>query len=268
MSISAIGGSSNFYSTSMINKLEQSQKLNTAPDMAEEAAKRREEQKKEEEKLSSGQKINSAADNAAGMAIAQKLLSSYNNLNVTNNNVSTEINRYNVADGALSSVQDSLGRMQELTLQSSNGIMTDADRSLINDELSYLKESISSIASDTEFNTKSLFDGTVGELSIESLGLSNFEGLDTASALDTLSTAQDFVSSLQSEVGASTNSLTAQFNNNAQTAQNTLDAYSELMDTDYSETITSQVTAAAMAQYQLVLQGNMLGTGSSFNMMM
>ena len=112
--------------------------------------------------LSSGRRVNRAADDAAGAAIAQKLQSQENGYDVANRNVGTSQDMLKIADGALGSITDSLQRIRELSVQAYNGLYTDADRGAIQAEIDQLKQSISDTASWTQFNTKNRLDGTMG----------------------------------------------------------------------------------------------------------
>lgn len=106
------------------------------------------------QQMSSGKKINTAADDAAGLAIAQKLLSQSNSLNKATDNAATFQDMTKIADGALGSISDSLQRIRELGLQASNGLYTDSDKAAIQSEIDQLKQHISDTASQTQFNTK------------------------------------------------------------------------------------------------------------------
>ena len=119
--------------------------------------------------LSTGKKINSAADNAAGLAIAEKLLRQKNGYDVGTRNAGTASDMLKVSDGALSSITDSLQRIHELGLQASNtAIYGDDELSSIQQEIDQLKDQISSVASNTQFNGKNLLDGSAGGLHVAS----------------------------------------------------------------------------------------------------
>ncbi len=112
------------------------------------------------EKLSSGYKINHAKDNPAGLAISHRMDSQIRGIGVASNNTNDGISVVETADGALSEVSAMLQRMSELAVQASNGVKTDDDRKLIDAEIQQLKEEISRISRDTEFNGQPLLDGT------------------------------------------------------------------------------------------------------------
>lgn len=113
--------------------------------------------KKSTEKLASGYKINRAADDAAGLAISEKMRRQIRGLNQGARNTQDGISLLQVADGALSEVHDMLHRMNELSIQAANGTNTDSDREAIQQEISQIKSEIDRISDTTEFNTRKLF---------------------------------------------------------------------------------------------------------------
>ncbi|MFA9463523.1 MAG: flagellin [Velocimicrobium sp.] len=113
------------------------------------------------EKLSSGYRINKAADDAAGMAISQKMKTQIAGLNQASRNASDGISVIQTAEGALSEVESMLQRARELSVQASNGTNTADDRDAIQEEITQLSDEINRISADTEFNTKSLINGDV-----------------------------------------------------------------------------------------------------------
>lgn len=112
-------------------------------------------------KLSSGFRINKAADDAAGMAIARKMKTQIAGLDQASRNASDGISVIQSAEGALTEVQSMLQRMRELSVQAANDTLTEDDRLSIQDEINQLREEIDRISTDTEFNTKSLLDGSL-----------------------------------------------------------------------------------------------------------
>ncbi len=113
------------------------------------------------EKLNSGMRINRASDDAAGLAIFEKMRSQIRGLNQASRNAQDGISMIQTAEGALLESQSISQRMRELAVQSSNGTYTDEDRELINREFQQLKYEVDGIAVDTEFNGKKLLDGTL-----------------------------------------------------------------------------------------------------------
>ncbi len=120
------------------------------------------------ERLSSGYRINCAADDAAGLAISQKMKTQIAGLNQASRNASDGISVIQTAEGALIEVEEMLQRMRELSVQAANGTSTDDDRLQLQAEVDQLKDEINRISETTEFNTKKLLDGTVDRRSYSS----------------------------------------------------------------------------------------------------
>lgn len=115
------------------------------------------------EKLSSGLQINSAADDAAGLAISEKMRGQIRGLDQASTNAQDAISLIQTAEGALNETESILQRMRELAVQSSNDTNTDDDRASIQDEMDQLTEEIDRIRNTTQFNTKNLLDGSMGK---------------------------------------------------------------------------------------------------------
>ncbi len=113
------------------------------------------------ERLSSGYRINHAADDAAGMAISQKMKTQIAGLEQASRNASDGISVIQTAEGALNEVQAILQRARELSVQAANDTNTAEDRQAIQEEIDQLRNEIDRISTDTEFNTKSLLDGNL-----------------------------------------------------------------------------------------------------------
>ena len=117
-------------------------------------------QSKSTEKLSSGYKINRAADDAAGLSISEKMRSQIRGLNKASDNAQDGISLIQTAEGALNETHSILQRMRELSVQAANGTETDDDREAVNDEISQLQDELTRISETTEFNTMKLLDGS------------------------------------------------------------------------------------------------------------
>ncbi len=167
--------------------------------------------------LSSGSKLNHAAQDASGLGIANQLSAQVSGLGKAIQNSNESIGMIQIADGAMSGIQDNMDRIRVLTLQASNGIMSVDDKSIIQKEIDGLLESIDDIASQTSYNGIKLLDGTGGSAGngtffthsgadsgetqsmnigdnrvaslIGSIDVTSASGL--ASALDTIDTAMD-----------------------------------------------------------------------------
>jgi flagellin len=143
-------------------------------------------QAKSTEKLSSGYRINRAADDAAGLAISEKMRSQVRGLNRASTNAQDGISAVQTAEGALNEVHSILQRMNELATQAANDTNTSIDRNSIKDEINELASEINRISSTTQFNTMNLLDGSfnsknlqVGALSGQKIEL-NIDSMSTS----------------------------------------------------------------------------------------
>ena len=135
-------------------------------------------------KLSSGQKVNSAADDAAGLAIAGRMTSQIKGLNMAIKNANDSVALAQTAEGAMDEVTNMLQRMRELAVQSANGTMNDSDRASLDAEVQALKTEIDRIAGNTQFNNTNLLDGSfsktfqIGDKAGQTVGLA-ISAIDT-----------------------------------------------------------------------------------------
>lgn len=120
------------------------------------------------EKLSSGYRINSAADDSAGLAISEKMRTQIAGLDQASRNASDGISVIQTAEGALQEVEAMLQRMRELSVESSNDTYTDSDRTAIQSEIDQLNQETQRISDTTEFNTMNLLDGSIDRKSFSS----------------------------------------------------------------------------------------------------
>jgi len=118
------------------------------------------------ERLSSGLRVNSAKDDAAGLAIAEKMNSQIRGQEVAKRNANDGISFMQVADGALGTVSDNLQRMRDLAVQSQNGTLSTEDRANLNTEFQALSSEITRVASSTKFNGNDVFSATARNVSI------------------------------------------------------------------------------------------------------
>lgn len=145
------------------------------------------------EKLSSGLKINRAGDNAAGLAISEKMRGQIRGLDQASTNASDSISLIQTAEGALNETHSILQRMRELAVQSANDTNTDTDRSEIQKEIDQLTSEVDRIANTTEFNTQKLLDGSKKGLVEAKDAEIDFQNNSSASL--TVSTATDTAAS-------------------------------------------------------------------------
>lgn len=137
------------------------------------------------ERLSTGLKINHAKDNASGLAISRRMNAQIEGLGVASQNASDGVSVIEIADGALSEIQDMTHRMSELAVKASNGTITDSDRTAVQAEIVQIKAEVERIAKNTEYNGKTLMDG-----SFDLKGYSDTAGVKVNSYSDEVSTAQ------------------------------------------------------------------------------
>jgi flagellin len=123
-------------------------------------------------RLSSGLRINSAKDDAAGLAISESLKSQVRSFNVAERNASDGISMAQTAEGALGEVHDILGRMRELAVQASNGSLTSSDRGFLQTEFSALQSEITRIQGSAKFNGRQLVNSTAATITLQ-VGLDN-----------------------------------------------------------------------------------------------
>lgn len=119
------------------------------------------------ERLSSGRRINTAADDAAGLAIANRQTSQIRGLNQAIRNANDGVSLIQTAEGALDETTNILQRMRELAIQSANGIYSDADRSTLDAEVQQLKAELDRISETTSFNGQKVLDGTLGDVELQ-----------------------------------------------------------------------------------------------------
>ena len=240
---------------------------------------------KSTEKLSSGYRINRAADDAAGLSISEKMRSQIRGLNKASSNAQDGISAIQTAEGALNEAHSILQRMNELATQSANDTNTTADRTAVQSEVNALTNELSRIASTSQFNTQNLLDGTftgknlqVGALENQkitiSIGTMNAKALGVASlnvksfikagsAMTLIQKAISKVSGQRSDLGALQNRLEHTVNNLDNISENTQTAESRIRDTDmasemvqYSATsIIQQAGQSMLAQANSQTQG-------------
>ena len=186
---------------------------------------------KSTEKLSSGYKINRAGDNAAGLAISEKMRGQIRGLDQASSNAEDGISMIQTAEGALTETHSIIQRMRELAVQASSDTNTDDDRTQIQNEIDQLTQEVDRIANTTEFNTKKLLDGSrKGAVSEKdgSLGVEgNFSNSNVSAEITTNhGDKSKFTDAIRIEINSDFDKLDA---TNALDATNTdIDAYVEL----------------------------------------
>lgn len=225
-------------------------------------------QNKSLEKLASGSRIVRAADDAAGLAISEKLKAHIRSMRQAERNANDGISLVQVAEGGMNETSNILTRLRELSIQSASDTIGDVERGFINKEVKGLKDEIDRIALSTEFNGKKLLDGNSEQLDIQvgiknndfedrfkfnaksltsTLGALGLEGIDNATKegsqmnLEMLDKAITKINENRSELGALQNRLQSTINNLGIYRENLSAANSRIRDTDIAEE-TSELT--------------------------
>lgn len=219
-------------------------------------------------RLASGKRINSAADDAAGLAIAQKMQREAKGLDVGSSNIRDGISLANVQDGALSTMQESLQRIRELSVKASNGLYDASDRQSIQVEIDQLLQDVERTAGSTTFNEMTLMDGSKADINIasnpdgtgmkiqmenttlKSLGL---EGYNVTGTFDigAIDNAMDKISAARSRTGASVNAMEHAYNYNTRASLETTGAQSRIEDLDMPKAISEQKKNDLLRDYRM-----------------
>ena len=238
-------------------------------------------------KLSSGSRINKAGDDAAGLAISEKMKSQIGGLTQAKRNAQDGISLVQTAEGALNETHSILERMRDLAVQGGNGTLTSTDKNAINKELTALHSELSRIAKDTQFNGMSLFatskganvkttftfqigankgqtlDVEIGQMDGSSLlgitnaanfiityagGAANQGGTDAGSMISIIDTAIQSVSDQRAALGAVQNRLEHTINNLTATNENLSDANSRIRDVDMAEEMMTFTKSNILSQ--------------------
>lgn len=252
-------------------------------------------QSKSTEKLSSGYKINRAADDAAGLTISEKMRSQIRGLSQASNNAQDGISLVQTAEGALTEVHSMLQRMNELATKAANGTLTTSDRTAIQKELNALVSEINRVQQSTEFNTKGLLSGnfntrlqvgakgdviqtiriSIASMNAEGLklagtdkkmrttlqvntGTNNFQISSARLLMKAVQAAISIVSTQRSALGAIQNRLEHTIANLDNIVENTQSAESLIRDTDMAKEMVeySKNNILAQAGQSMLAQAN------------
>lgn len=221
------------------------------------------------EQLSTGTRINSAKDDAAGLAISQNMTSVIRGLNMAVRNLNDAVNMVQTADGAMIEQTNMLQRMRELAVQASNGTNSTSQVGYLNTEFQALVTQIGAISSQTTWNGMNLLNATstfsfqsgatsgqtisvvVTSMGTASLGVSTASISSTtfaANAIATLDTAMNSINSQRATLGASMNQMAYAADNLTNVSANTTTSRSTIMDTDYALATTQ------LAKNQIIQQ--------------
>ena len=225
-------------------------------------------------RMSTARRINSAADDAAGLSASEKLLSQSKGYEAANRNAGDGQSAANIADGGLSGIEDSLQRIRELSVQASNGTYSDEDKALIQEEIVQLKSTITDQVKGTQFNTIKLIDNTsdinlatnpsgtgtsmkMVDTSLETLGIADFDVTKNFN-INSIDKAISKVSSARADFGATSNRLDSTIRSNDVTNHNLIASMSRITDTNYGQAVADFNTQNALNQYTyMAMQANM-----------
>ena len=229
------------------------------------------------QQLSTGTRVNSAKDDAAGLAIGQNMTSQIRGLNMAVRNLNDGINMMQTAEGAMIEQSNMLQRMRELSVQAMNGTYSSQQRSYLDLEFQQLSTQIGKIASDTTWNDQTLLNAanasaggtsgiftfqagqasgqtvsvTIGNMSRSGLGISGL-AISTASgatsSLDTIITALETINQQRATIGAGINRMEYAADNLTNISSNATQSRSTIMDTDYALATTQ------LAKTQIIQQ--------------
>ena len=245
---------------------------------------------KSTEKLSSGYKINRAADDAAGLSISEKMRNQIRGLNKASDNAQDGISLVQTAEGALNEVHSMLQRMSELSVQAANGTNATTDRAALNDEVKQLKTEIKRVASTTQFNKMDILKGDFSSTENKTLqvganqaqtitieisaltavvdvAISDELTIGTASAaqssISRVQSAIEALSKTRSKLGALQNRLEHTVANLDNISENTQSAESRIRDTDMAEEMVqySKNNILQQAGQSMLAQANQANQG-------
>jgi flagellin len=209
------------------------------------------------EKLSSGLRINRAADDAAGLSISEKMRGQIRGLEQAQRNVQDGISFAQTAEGAMNEVSSMLTRMKELNVQKLNGTYSTSDKSNMNMELNALGSQINAIMSNTTFNgikiksnVKVQADDKAFTITVSGVATAGFTGLNNTTTLTNVSTAIEKVATQRAKLGAVQNRLEYTSNNLGTTVENLTASESRIRDTDMAKEMV------ALSKNNILLQAS------------
>lgn len=225
--------------------------------------------------LSTGKRLNSAADDAAGMSISTKLASQARSLNMAVRNTNDGISMMQTADGAAGGLQDMLFSLKELAVQAANDSNSSVERTALNNEFQQLESQIRNTVANTTWNGMNLLDGSLGNnsgVAIYHVGASTGDSvavtfadfdlsaqpLTTARSIDTGTNASNALTSIDGAIhqvssaratwGAAMNRLVHAGDNAMNVSQNLSESYARIMDTDYAQATAELARAMILDQ--------------------
>lgn len=248
-------------------------------------------QAKQTEKLSSGYRINRAADDAAGLSISEKMRRQIRGLTQASTNAQDGISMVQTAEGALNEVTDMLQRMNELTVKASNGTYTTTQKAYVSDEINQLTSEINRVATTTRFNDQVLLtggfatdamtlqigneNGETMDITIDAMYATDIateltgsidwsdSSNDPTDLIDAIKSGLENVASQRSALGAIQNRLEHTINNLDNVVENTTSAESRVRDTDMAKEMVSYSNNQILAQagQAMLAQANQVNQG-------
>ena len=248
-------------------------------------------QAKSSEKLSSGYRINRAADDAAGLAISEKMRRQVRGLTEASANAQDGISAVQTAEGALNEVHDMLQRMNELAVKAANDTLQTSDREYIQREVNALRDEINRTGTATEFNNTKLLDGSFKNKSIQvgseadpdnqiainiekltasglkidgaKINVTGTSGVNAKDSIHKIKEALEKISSQRADLGAIQNRLEHTIRNLDNVVENTQAAESQIRDTDMAEEMVrySNNNILAQAGQSMLAQANQTNQG-------
>jgi flagellin len=225
------------------------------------------------ERLSTGKRINSAKDDAAGLAIANSMTSQIRGMSQGIRNANDGISMAQTAEGALGEVTNMMQRIRELAVQATSGTYDSGDKTNLQAEVTQLTSQITSVLANTEFNGVKLFDGSAGTAGVVSIqaganasdtvsltfsdlttdaAVTGVTGVDLTTAtntvLATIDTGIDKISTTRATLGAGQSRLESAVNTLSSNVTNLSDARSRIEDADYSAETTALAKAQILSQ--------------------
>jgi len=226
------------------------------------------------QRLSSGLRVNSSKDDAAGLAISERMNSQIRGMSVAVRNANDAISMAQTAEGAAGKVGDALQRMRELAVQSANGTNNSGDRTNLNEEFTQLRSKVDRLIGSTKFNSQTLLDGTNGSFTIQvgagtdaasdtisvsmnnlsstvslaSLSIAGATSSSATAAITALDTAITAVTTARANFGALQNRFDSVIANLQVSSENLIGARSRIVDADFA------VETAALSRAQILSQ--------------
>jgi len=224
------------------------------------------------QRLASGNRINSAADDAAGLAIMENMTAQIRGLDQGTANTMDMQNLVSTADGAMDTINDSLNRIRELSVQAANGTLTPANREMIQEEIGQLSRHIESTVGTAQFNTMNLLDGSVqdantasspdgtgaivniNDMSSLAQAITSFNVADNDFDINEVDSLISQVSSQRAELGALENRFDHTVNANTITSLNMADSRSRINDADMAAEMAALNADRVINEMQILMQ--------------